>query len=146
MSGAHPPRRPDQEGRQQRRQRRDRDHDRVEKAAGHAEREPDAGDDERELADLAQRERRLHRRRDAVAGDEGADGDADQLPTTTTPVRSQHRPGVRPDEARIDQHPHRDEEDGGEEIAHRLDPVFDELAAPDSATSAPHRKAPNATE
>ena len=81
-----------------------------------------------------------------VAGEEGPQGHADHLADDHHRGQHQHRRPVLDDQGGIDQHAHRDEEDGREHVAHRLHEVLDRLASPDSATSAPARKAPSATE
>ena len=68
------------------------------------------------------------------------------FPSSTTAVSTTHDHPLPLDDRRIEQHPDRDEEDGGEHVAHRPHQRLDLPAAPDSATSEPARNAPSATE
>ena len=140
-------RRADQPRRGQRGERGHRDHDRIQERRGHAVGEADAGDDERELADLGEAHPGLDRVARPAAEQEGADRDRDRLAGDHEPGEQQHLGRVASDLPGVDLHADGDEEDGGEQVAHGLDSAARPVScSPDSATSDPAMNAPSATE
>ena len=108
---------------------------------------PEPGDDERELADLREAHAGLDRGARAVAGEERADRDADDLADDHDHGERRDRARVLEHQRRIDQHADRHEEDRREHVADRRDQrARSRAASPDSATSEPAMNAPSATE
>ena len=117
----------DEPRRRQRRQSRHRDRDRVQEPPGRAQRQPEAGDDERELADLRQAQARLDREAHAIAREEGPERHAQRLADDDDAGQDRHDHPVLGDQGGVDEHAHRHEEDGREDVAHRLDERGDGL-------------------
>ena len=91
---------------------------------GGASLDSDAGDDERELANLGEAEPGLHGERRRRPRQHRAQRDADGLADNQHADQERERMPMRGDELRVDHHPDRDEEHRGENVAQRRGPAL----------------------
>ena len=106
---------------------RDGHHDGVEERVGHLQRQSQPGDDEGELADLRQGEARLNGHPQRLPREEHAQCGEAHLARHHRPGDDEDRHLILPQHGGVDQHADRDEEDGPEEVFHRLDQPLDAL-------------------
>ena len=118
-------RQPDHVWRQEDRDDRNGHDDRVQETARHAQGHAQGGDDEGEFADLRQREAALHRGLQGLSGQEHARGGEEKLPDDDGEGDDHDGQPVLGDHRRVHHHPHGHEEDGAEQVLHRLDEAFD---------------------
>ena len=102
-----------------------RHHDGVEVWAGHVERDTEAGDDEGKFADLCQREAAVHRAAQRMTGHHKRKGAENGLPAQDGEGDDEHGAPILHENAGIDHHAHRNEEDGAEKVLDRRGEFLD---------------------
>ncbi len=94
----------------------DSDDDRIEKVADDAQRQSQRGDDEREFTNLRHRESTAHGRLERLAAKHEGERPEESLTEQDGQYENDDRQGIAHDDMWVDEHAHRHEEDGSEEV------------------------------
>ena len=111
---------------------------RIKERTGDTHRQSERGDDEGELADLRERERRLDRNLQILPGSQKAERRIENLPDHHYERQEQNRTEVLHEHGRLDEHADRHEEDRSEQILDRSGDLLDALGLGRTGQNGPH--------